>query len=300
MSEGFNRTPAPSRGAPEARCCRGAASGGPARGIGASLRRIAVAVLVVAMVGAIGVAAWLFGPGLFEGAAREAEAKAAARLLEKGVLLILAPDDKSFAPGAPKYPSSVHLQNKDVDDETVELIGDCFHLTSVHFGETNLNDKQMEQLARLPDLTSIVISNTQVTDEGLRRLAGLRRLESLMATHTNITDAGLAHLEGIGSLAILDLSYTRVTDAGMKHLLPLDRLSWLLLQGTALTDDGLRQLKGMKKLGRLTILGTRVTPEGVKELTDALPQLTVEHGPAPKPAAAPDQPPPAEAEPKQP
>jgi len=175
---------------------------------------------------------------LWDGPKIEAEQQAAAKLRERGVLVIAEPPDHRV--------TSVGCHGVTVDDKLLAQVADLYRLMTVNVADSRVSDEQLHYFANLSRLVSLVLSGTPITDAGLVHLRELSNVEALHLSATAISDRGLADVARLYNLRVLDLSGTKVSDGGLKQLTSLGELRWLLLTGDDITDVGLDELAVMK------------------------------------------------------
>ena len=175
--------------------------------------------------------------------------------------------------GSPQESQCVHLDQTQVTDAGLKILGGLTNLSSLTLGGTQVTDVGLKELAGLKHLATFNVNFTQVTDTGLKELAAFKNLTVLGLATKHIGDAGLKELAGLKNVTTMFLGDTQVTDVGVKHLAGFHDLSWLVLGGTRVTDAGLKDLARHKKLYWLVLSHTQVTDAGVKELA-GLTELT--------------------------
>jgi hypothetical protein len=92
-----------------------------------------------------------------------------------------------------------------------------------------------------------------------------------------ITDAVLKDLADLKDLRSLNLLQTQVTAEGMKELKRFKQLRRINFCGTRVTDAGLRELKECCRLEAVYLYGSRVTDAGLDDLSQARPDLRINH-----------------------
>lgn len=188
---------------------------------------------------------------------------------QRHVLLVPEPSTRAI--------TSVHFQNRDVDDVVLGRTGELFRLSSIHLGETNITDEQLKHVSGLSHLASLVLSDTGISDKGLPHLSRLGNLQNLYLPGTKVTNEGLKTLAKLPKLAVLDVSNTAVNGDGLANLANVSTLQWLLISGNDITDESLEHLKSLPGLKRLTINNTAVTEKGKTALLKANPNLAIDH-----------------------
>jgi hypothetical protein len=84
----------------------------------------------------------------------------------------------------------LEMGNRDVTDETLELLAGCDRLRELTLSDSRISDAGLTLVARLPALESLRIARTGVTAEGVRRLLeAAPRLERLDVTGVEIPGA---------------------------------------------------------------------------------------------------------------
>ena len=189
---------------------------------------------------ALGLTALLSGCG---GVDDSAEAPAAARLKELGVLVVM--------DAGREHVASVNfaaVQDEQKRAEAFLQLGRLPYLTALDVSRTNPTREHLETLASATRLQSLTASNVPLTDEDLLLLAGLSRIESLQLPGTGVTAAGVETLGRFRSVKILNLSATKV-NGGLEPLARLPELNWLVLNQVTIEDDSLASLAPRPKLG---------------------------------------------------
>ncbi len=280
------------RGNPAARQTASKDSTAPSpRRFGFRLPRIGVGLI------SLGLVAFLAA-----GCSRTPNATEIERIKSLGGHVEIDPADKSVV--------KAWLSKTDADDEDMRTIARLPQLRELYLIGTQLTDEGTKQLTGLSKLETLDIYNTSIDDAGIANLANLTALIRLAVGRTKISDAALTSLASLPNLQELRLEGTEITDAAMPAIAKISGLRSLSLDNTKITGAGVEKLRGLTALERLGIVGTaaddravptlsgmtslkllyvsrsRLSPEGMAAIRKALPKVSVDWPPAPKPAAA--------------
>jgi hypothetical protein len=137
--------------------------------------------------------------------------------------------------------AQVLLHGEQVDDQVVELLGDCRQIEVLYLCGQNVDDRAIERIRHLP-LRQLHINASRVTDRGVSILAKMPTLRRLQLNGTLITDVVLSELAAKPNFEHLTLWDTNVTDTGVIAFKRSTSLRRLVLT-RSISESTLREIK---------------------------------------------------------
>ncbi|MEM8898468.1 MAG: c-type cytochrome domain-containing protein [Bacteroidota bacterium] len=92
------------------------------------------------------------------------------------------------------------------------------HITWLYLENVDLKDEELEIIGTFSNLTRLRLQQNPITDEGITHLTDLDHLESLNLFGTNVSDAGLPTIEAMVGLKTVYLWQTNVSQAAISAL----------------------------------------------------------------------------------
>jgi RND family efflux transporter MFP subunit len=183
--------------------------------------------------------------------------------------------------GEIKQLESLWIEQTDVADDALQVLGNLTRLKLLQLGDKYLADSDLAHLAPLHDLTALRLDGHSkgLHGSGFAALTHLDHLTSLAVPDSGIEDEMMASIGKLGTLEDLDLSRTWITSKGLASLASLSRLKKLQLNGCRRLDaSSLEPLAKLPHLELLALANWRIDEtivESLKKLT-SLRQLYIQ------------------------
>ena len=115
-------------------------------------------------------------------------------------------------------------------------------VTDVHLNGKEVNDESLRALGGLTELRKLSLDYTPITDEGIAVVRSMPKLQDLSLRYTKITDRGAAEIGALPNLRTAHLTGTKITDSGIEDLEKLRSANELYIRWTGISNEGAARL----------------------------------------------------------
>jgi uncharacterized membrane protein/mono/diheme cytochrome c family protein len=134
----------------------------------------------------------------------KADEKALQPLKDKGVIVIPVAQNSNYLMA--NFVSAINVSDADIK----LLLTVKKQLAWLKLNDTNINDSALPVIGQCTNLTLLQLNNTKITDKGLLQIKNLSRLQSLSLVGTKVTANGVMQLQTIKGLQSIYLYQTAI------------------------------------------------------------------------------------------
>jgi hypothetical protein len=134
----------------------------------------------------------------------KADAKAMQALKDKGVIIIPVSQNSNYLMA--NFVSLLTVTGSDI----ALLLPLKKQLTWLKLNDTNIGDSALKIIGQCTNLTLLQLNNTRITDRGLNEIKKLNKLQSLSLVGTKVTGQGVMQLQSLKNLQSVYLYQTEV------------------------------------------------------------------------------------------
>lgn len=168
--------------------------------------------------------------------------------------------------------TSIHIDQKPVANDDLELLRDNRIITTLLLDESEVTDDGMRIISTMPNLVHLRI-RSKLTDKCIDDLLKLPDLQFLNLPFADFTDEGLERLAEHPRIQLLRLRSPQVTDQAMPAIAAMKNLAFLHFIEISLTDNGLKAFYEAENLQSLYLDDCQTTEQGLSRLLERQPNL---------------------------
>ncbi len=168
--------------------------------------------------------------------------------------------------------TSIHIDQKPVANDDLELLRDNRIITTLLLDESEVTDDGMRIISTMPNLVHLRI-RSKLTDKCIDDLLKLPDLQFLNLPFADFTDGGLERLAEHPRIQLLRLRSPQVTDQAMPAIAAMKNLAFLHFIEISLTDNGLKAFYEAENLQSLYLDDCQTTEQVLSRLLERQPNL---------------------------
>lgn len=191
---------------------------------------------------------------------------------DEPTVTLLSASDIISAALASSDTTTIHIDQKPVTDDELELLRGNETITNLLLDESLITDDGIRIIATMPNLVHLRV-RSKVSDACIDELLKLESLQFLNLPFADFTDNGMEKLATHPQIQLLRIRSPRLTDAAMPAIAAMQNLAFLHLIEVPITNNGLPSLYEADHLQSLYLDDCGTTEEGLSELLKRQPTL---------------------------